>query len=313
MAGRYDSDPFQEEDVNPFAVSSTICPTSSLLGTFLVIDAVVGDLDRHLAHSVRSDVSLGSQLVRLFPVALSAPRNWIIVSRFLILTATFGVPVRARPPASQSLRHRVELVRMSGDSGLGLGGLMLEWGSPGEEGVVPLGQRASKRRRLGARRSPGIRRFGQAPRLNQATSCVGRWRRKLWSSPSIVEGATHGSSDGGGYYARKLDLRTRPSAIEEASVLYVGGRGSDKGTSRMAVLGFMAQGHDSGVRGKAAGPNYGGGSLGSADLKKKERELQTREAELNKREKELKRKEEAAAQGVKIWLLAIIYFISGVP
>ncbi|KAJ8459328.1 hypothetical protein OPV22_032254 [Ensete ventricosum] len=132
---------------------------------------------------------------------------------------------------------------------------------------------------------------------------------------------------------------------------------------------------DSGVRGKAAGPNYGGGSLGSADLKKKERELQTREAELNKREKELKRKEEAAAQagvvideknwppffpiihhdianeipihlqrlqylafasllgltaclfwniiavttawikgeGVKIWLLAIIYFISGVP
>ncbi|RZS08880.1 hypothetical protein BHM03_00039915 [Ensete ventricosum] len=206
MAGRYDSDPFQEEDVNPFAVSSTICPTSSLLGMFLVIDAVVGDLDRHLAHSVRSDVSLGSQLVRLFPVALSAPRNWIIVSRFLILTATFGV-------------------------------------------------------------------------------CVGRWRRKLWSSPSIVEGATHGSSDGGGYYARKLDLRTRPSAIEEALVLYVGGRGSNKGTSTMAVLGFMARGHDSGVRGKAAGPNYGGGSLGSADLKKKERELQTREAELNKREK----------------------------
>ncbi|RWW60386.1 hypothetical protein BHE74_00032621 [Ensete ventricosum] len=183
MAGRYDSDPFQEEDVNPFAVSSTICPTSSLLGMFLVIDAVVGDLDRHLAHSVRSDVSLGSQL------------------------------------GGGSFR------------------------------------------------------------------CVGRWRRKLWSSPSIVEGATHGSSDGGGYYARKLDLRTRPSAIEEASVLYVGGRGSDKGTSTMAVLGFMARGHDSGVRGKAAGPNYGGGSLGSADLKKKERELQTREAELNKREK----------------------------
>ncbi|RZR81483.1 hypothetical protein BHM03_00007719, partial [Ensete ventricosum] len=48
-------------------------------------------------------------------------------------------PVCARPPASQSLRHRVELVRMSGDSGLGVGGLMLEWGSPGEEGVVPLG------------------------------------------------------------------------------------------------------------------------------------------------------------------------------
>ncbi|RWW84066.1 hypothetical protein BHE74_00007343 [Ensete ventricosum] len=50
-----------------------------------------------------------------------------------------GWPVCARPPASQSLRHRVELVRMSGDLGLGSGGLMLEWGSPGEEGVVPLG------------------------------------------------------------------------------------------------------------------------------------------------------------------------------
>lgn len=91
MAGRYDSDPFQEEDVNPFAVSSPISPTSSLLGTFLVIDAIVGDLVRHLDHCVRSDVSLGSQRVRSFPVALSASRNWIIVSRFLILTATFGV------------------------------------------------------------------------------------------------------------------------------------------------------------------------------------------------------------------------------
>ncbi|RWW07122.1 hypothetical protein GW17_00029512 [Ensete ventricosum] len=198
MAGRYDSDPFQEEDVNPFAVSSTICPTSSLLGMFLVIDAVVGDLDRHLAHSVRSDVSLELQTIA------------------------------AEKKAS--------------DDSIGSGG-------------------------------------------SCERQCVGRWRRKLWSSPSIVEGATHGSSDGGGYYARKLDLRTRPSAIEEALVLYVGGRGSDKGTSTMAVLGFMARGHDSGVRGKAAGPNYGGGSLGSADLKKKERELQTREAELNKREK----------------------------
>ncbi|GJN11352.1 hypothetical protein PR202_ga29536 [Eleusine coracana subsp. coracana] len=81
----------------------------------------------------------------------------------------------------------------------------------------------------------------------------------------------------------------------------------------------------------------------SKDLKKREKELQAREAELNKREKELKRREEAAAresfiwyyyiglvcclfwnviavtsawikgEGVKIWLLAIIYFISGVP
>nr|CAB3464794.1 unnamed protein product [Digitaria exilis] len=70
------------------------------------------------------------------------------------------------------------------------------------------------------------------------------------------------------------------------------------------------------------------------DLKKKEKELQAMEAELNKRERELKRKEEAASrglvaclffnimatttawikgEGVIIWLLAIIYFISGAP
>ncbi|THU44188.1 hypothetical protein C4D60_Mb02t04770 [Musa balbisiana] len=132
---------------------------------------------------------------------------------------------------------------------------------------------------------------------------------------------------------------------------------------------------ETGRRGKVAGSNSGGGPLSSADLKKKERELQAKEAELDKREKELKRKEEAAAQagvvmvdknwppffpiihhdiaseipihlqrlqylafasllgltaclfwnviaittawikgeGVKIWFLAIIYFISGVP
>ncbi|RWV90366.1 hypothetical protein GW17_00047436 [Ensete ventricosum] len=60
-----------------------------------------------------------------------------------------GRPVCARPPASQSLRHRVELVRMSGDSGLGLGGLMLEWGSLGEEGVAPLGSAAGSCKEVG--------------------------------------------------------------------------------------------------------------------------------------------------------------------
>ncbi|RWW37351.1 hypothetical protein BHE74_00057551 [Ensete ventricosum] len=45
-------------------------------------------------------------------------------------------PVCARPPASQSLRRIAELVRMSGDSGVGSGVLMLEWRSPGEEGIV---------------------------------------------------------------------------------------------------------------------------------------------------------------------------------
>ncbi|RWV96722.1 hypothetical protein GW17_00040541 [Ensete ventricosum] len=62
-------------------------------------------------------------------------------------------PVCARPPASQSLRHSVELVRMSDDSGLGLGGMMLEWGSPGEEGVVPLGLAPGSCKEVGSGRS----------------------------------------------------------------------------------------------------------------------------------------------------------------
>ncbi|WOL17750.1 hypothetical protein Cni_G26543 [Canna indica] len=70
------------------------------------------------------------------------------------------------------------------------------------------------------------------------------------------------------------------------------------------------------------------------DLKKKEVELQTRETELNRREQALKLREEAAArglticllwnvistlaawikgEGIKIWFLAVIYFVSGVP
>ncbi|XP_022723406.1 secretory carrier-associated membrane protein 5-like isoform X2 [Durio zibethinus] len=70
------------------------------------------------------------------------------------------------------------------------------------------------------------------------------------------------------------------------------------------------------------------------DLKTKEKELQAKEGELRRREKEVKRKEEAAARGlvlcllwnviavttawikgkgVRIWFLAIIYFIAGVP
>ncbi|RZS04560.1 hypothetical protein BHM03_00034913 [Ensete ventricosum] len=66
----------------------------------------------------------------------------------------YDQPVCTRPPASQSLRHRVELVRMSGDSGLGVGGLMLEWGSPGEEGVVPLGSVAGSCKEVGSGRFP---------------------------------------------------------------------------------------------------------------------------------------------------------------
>lgn len=46
----------------------------------------------------------------------------------------------------------------------------------------------------------------------------------------MVEGVAHGGRDGGGNYARKLDLRTHPSAVEEGLVLCVGGRGSDEGS-----------------------------------------------------------------------------------
>ncbi|RZS04983.1 hypothetical protein BHM03_00035402 [Ensete ventricosum] len=70
-------------------------------------------------------------------------------------------PVCARPPASQSLRRRAELVRMSGDSGVGSGVLMLEWRSPGEEGIVLLGSTAGSCKDVGSGvlmlewRSPG--------------------------------------------------------------------------------------------------------------------------------------------------------------
>ncbi|WVY94892.1 hypothetical protein V8G54_033980 [Vigna mungo] len=86
--------------------------------------------------------------------------------------------------------------------------------------------------------------------------------------------------------------------------------------------------------------NYGFGATvdipldPSTDLKKKEKELQAKEADLRRREQEVRRKEEAAArglalcltwniiavtaawikgEGVKIWFLAIIYFIAGIP
>ncbi|RZR74786.1 hypothetical protein BHM03_00043410 [Ensete ventricosum] len=62
--------------------------------------------------------------------------------------------VCARPPASQSLRHIVELVRMSDDSGVGSGVLMLEWRSPGEEGVVLLGSAAGSCTEVGSGRFP---------------------------------------------------------------------------------------------------------------------------------------------------------------
>ncbi|RWW12751.1 hypothetical protein GW17_00023571 [Ensete ventricosum] len=73
---------------------------------------------------------------------------------FGIISGGSNRPVCARPLASQSLRHRVELVRMSGDSGVDSGVLMLEWRSPGEEEVVLLGSAAGSCKEVGSGRFP---------------------------------------------------------------------------------------------------------------------------------------------------------------
>ena len=61
--------------------------------------------------------------------------------------------------------------------------------------------------------------------------CVCQWQKKLWSSPSTMEGDAHESNNNKGNCARKLDIWTHPSATEEASVLCVDGKGngSDRG------------------------------------------------------------------------------------
>ncbi|RRT34224.1 hypothetical protein B296_00058869, partial [Ensete ventricosum] len=63
-------------------------------------------------------------------------------------------PVCASSPASPSSRYRVELVRMSGDSGLGLESRLLEWWSPGEEGVIQFGSPANSCKEVGSGRFP---------------------------------------------------------------------------------------------------------------------------------------------------------------
>ncbi|RZS07795.1 hypothetical protein BHM03_00038686 [Ensete ventricosum] len=62
-------------------------------------------------------------------------------------------PVCAGSPASQFLRHEVELVRMSGDSGVGSGVLMLEWRSLGGEEVALPGSTAGSCKEAGSGRS----------------------------------------------------------------------------------------------------------------------------------------------------------------
>ncbi|RWW83122.1 hypothetical protein BHE74_00008384 [Ensete ventricosum] len=62
-------------------------------------------------------------------------------------------PVCAGTPASQFLRHVARLVRMSGDSGVGLGVLMLEWRSLGGEEVVLLGSAADSCKEVGSGKS----------------------------------------------------------------------------------------------------------------------------------------------------------------
>ncbi|RZR93850.1 hypothetical protein BHM03_00022434 [Ensete ventricosum] len=82
-----------------------------------------------------------------------AREMWRVVSDARTV-AGVEMPVCARPPASQSLRRRAELVRMSGDSGIGSGVLMLEWRSPGEEGIVLLGSAAGSCKEVGSGRFP---------------------------------------------------------------------------------------------------------------------------------------------------------------
>ncbi|RWV96029.1 hypothetical protein GW17_00041294 [Ensete ventricosum] len=62
-------------------------------------------------------------------------------------------PVCASSPTSQFLRHGAELVRMSGDSGVGSRILMLEWRSLGGEEVVLLGSAAGSCKEVGSGRS----------------------------------------------------------------------------------------------------------------------------------------------------------------
>ena len=45
-----------------------------------------------------------------------------------------------------------------------------------------------------------------------------------------MEGAAHGSNDGGGNCTWKLDLQTRPSTVEETSVLCIDDGGSSRGS-----------------------------------------------------------------------------------
>ena len=58
---------------------------------------------------------------------------------------------------------------------------------------------------------------------------VRRWRMKLWSSPSMVEGAAHGSNDGRGNCAKARP--SVPSVGDRESVGPVhGDRGNDRGS-----------------------------------------------------------------------------------
>ncbi|RWW83456.1 hypothetical protein BHE74_00008069 [Ensete ventricosum] len=91
---------------------------------------------------------------------------------------------------------------------------------------------------------------------NSNRESFGRWRRKLqtmtlWAKeasnvsvdrkevvvlPSTGKGATHRSSDARGDCARKLHLRTRPSATKEVSVLCIDGGGNGRDTVEAEAL-----------------------------------------------------------------------------
>ncbi|RWV82675.1 hypothetical protein GW17_00055805 [Ensete ventricosum] len=101
---------------------------------------------------------LGKEELRVVDIEHQEKRSEVVeldlVLSNLTMLGKVGRPVCARPSASQFLRHRAELVWMSGDSGDGSGVLMLEWRSPGEEGVVLLGSAAGSCKEVGSGRFP---------------------------------------------------------------------------------------------------------------------------------------------------------------
>ncbi|RRT52147.1 hypothetical protein B296_00043805 [Ensete ventricosum] len=76
------------------------------------------------------------------------------VSKFAEQAFAGSGPCALAHPPRGLLGTEWELVWMSGDSELDLGGRLLEWWSPGEEGVVQLRSAAGSGKKVGSGRFP---------------------------------------------------------------------------------------------------------------------------------------------------------------